>query len=195
MRLVAALVVATCIAIVRPMQAQSAADSAAVLSLVVDAVLGADSAVAPRGRDQSAPSVPSAEWPRVFVRIGTVPQGAWAEPSIARLRAHHWFFNGWAMDSTRAFAERNKPRPTTASPLPFPAVLSLRLTFAGDSARVDSSFDMDTCEQHGGMKGILTTTYFLVRDGSSWRMSDSVGGIADVLCTSSLLTPTAHVQS
>ena len=195
MRLVAALVVGTCIVIARPIQAQSAADSAAVLSLAVDEVLQADSAVAPQGEAQSGPSVRSAEWPRVFVRIGTVPEGAWAEPSIARLRAHHWYFNGWTMDSSRAFAERAKPRPTTTSPLPFPAVLSLRLTFAGDTARVNSSFDMDTCKPYGGMKGVLIMTYLLVRDGASWRMSDSAGGIADVLCTSSLSSLTANAQS
>jgi hypothetical protein len=195
MRLIAALVLATCIAIARPMQAQSAADSAAVLSLVVDEVLRADSAVAPRGGSQSRPSVPSEGWPRVFVRIGSMPEGAWAEPSLARLRAHHWYFNGWAMDSTRAFAERAKPRPTTTAPLPFPAVLSLRLTFAGDTARVDSSFDMDTCEPHRGMKGVLITTYVLVRDGSDWHLSDSADGIADVLCSSSLSSPRTNVQS
>jgi hypothetical protein len=74
-------------------------------------------------------------------------------------------------------------------------VLSLRLTFTGDGARVDRSFDMDDCEQHGGMKGVLFQAYVLVRDGSSWRLSDSVGGIADVLCSSSLSSPTANVQS
>lgn len=182
MRLLVALTVVMCTVVVRPVQAQSVADSAAIFTLVVDEVLMTDSTFAPRGWYQSAPSVPSAEWPRVFVRVGNVPEGAWAEAGIARLRAHRWYFNGWAMDSTRAFAERVKLRPTT-TPLPFPAVLSLRLTFTGDSARVDEAFDMDDCEKHGGMKGVFLTTHRLAREGSGWRLAVSTsGGVADVLC-------------
>lgn len=165
------------------MQAQSAADSAAVLSLVVDQLLSIDSAFPPPAAHQSADSAPSLGRARFFVRIGTVPKGAWAEPSIARLRTHRWYFNGWAMDSTRAIAERDKPRSTTTAATPFPAVLSLRLSFVGDSARIERSFDMDTCVRHAGMKGVLFMTYWLVRDGPSWRLSESsAGGIADVLC-------------
>jgi hypothetical protein len=181
-RLVVALALATCIVVARPMRAQSAADSAAVLSLAVDQLLSVDSAFARPAAGQPAPAVPPVERPRLFVRIGTMPDGAWSAPSIGRLRAHRWYFNGMATDSAPAIADRDKPRRTT--PPLFPAVLSLRLTFTGDSAHVHETFDMDTCEKHNGMKGVIFTTYNMVREGSAWRLSDSgAGGIADVVCT------------
>jgi len=177
------LALAACLGVVRPAHAQSVVDSAAVFSTVVDAMLKADSLEAPRGWYTSTQTLVSADKPRVWVTIGTMPTGACTAPSILRLRAHRWYFNGWAMDSTRAAAERARPLPPNAWGAPFPAELSLHLTFTGDSARVDEYFAMNDCAQHPGLEGAFVTTHRLAREPSGWRLVDSnLIGVSDGLC-------------
>jgi hypothetical protein len=98
-----------------------------------------------------------------------------------RLRARHWFYHGWAIDSTRAIARRNAlPGMRDA---PFPVELSLELRFRGDTAEVIEYWDMQTCESQPGMRAILFSRNLIARTPAGWRWVDSRGGGSmDVLC-------------
>jgi hypothetical protein len=183
--LIVALVVATCIAVTRPVQAQSVpsihseADSAAVLAIVVDHLLQADSASDPiKPGEWRDPEQSIGGHPRVFVRIGKMPFGAWAKPSIARMHAWRWRYRGWAIDSMQS--RRELPGIPGRS---YPVILRLRMHFRGDTARVQASWDHFTCEVlRGGSREIFTEGYELVRAYSGWRHSVLSVGTAGASC-------------
>jgi hypothetical protein len=157
----------------------SEADSAAVFDAAVDQILGMDTTVTmPSSKDSSGAQ--STRYPRVFVRLGALPSGAWAAPSIARLRAHRWRYFGLAVDS----ATTTTTSSLSSKAIPIPEILSVALRFKGDTAVARVSWDMYTCESHrSGMHGILYNNTIFVRTPTGWR-SEGPGssGIADALC-------------
>lgn len=178
MRPIVVPALAMCIAIALPAEAQSVpsapseADSAAVLSLAVDELLKADSAsYAIKPDAWKDPEAHIAGHPRFFVRIGNMPFGAWAKPSIARLRAWHWRFNGWVIDSTQA------QRELAALPERFyAATLGLRIIFEGDMATVEETWAPFTCELGPpGLRPVDITGRLLVRSSSGWRYDEGQG--------------------
>lgn len=161
-----------------PSSQQAEADSAGALSAMVDRLIADDStnaSLAPRDRSEGLGH------PSVWVRIGRMRYGAWAAPNVARLRAWHWFYNGWAIDSTRAIARRNALPGMRYTP--FPVELSFELRIKGDSADVVEYWDMQTCESQPGLRGIIFKRNRMARTPSGWRWVDSPGGGSmDVLC-------------
>jgi hypothetical protein len=158
------------------------ADSAAVLAATVDRILGIDLESPRRVSSDSSVGTQKATHLRVFVRIARVPRGAWATPSIARLRAWQWRFKGWAIDSTSADAERGE-RPGSHLSVAFPAELSLTLEFTGDTALVTQYWDIQTCGTHSGIHGIFVDRHVIARTPLGWRWVESRGGgVMDVLC-------------
>jgi hypothetical protein len=188
------LALATCTAVARPVLAQSSppapteADSAAVLSLAVEELLKADSASDPIKPGDPAnlgqwkdPEAHLAEHLPVFVRIGEMPFGAWAKPSIARLHEWRWRLNGWATDSIRI------QREFTALPgRSYEVTLSLRIAFEGNLAAVEESWDPLNCELgFMGSRPISVTGRVMVRSLSGWRYDEglSSGGVTDGPCS------------
>jgi hypothetical protein len=178
-RLIVALAIATCLAGAGPARAQSvrtpsvtsiqsAADSAAVLSMVVDHLLQEDSASDPiKPGEWRDPERSIGGHPRVFVRLGRMPFGAWAKPSIARMHAWRWRYRGWAIDSLQS------KRELIGIPgRSYPVVLRLGMYLQGDTARVQASWDHFTCElPGGGTRPIYSEEFELVRAPSGWRHS------------------------
>ena len=88
MRFSVVAALAMSVAVARQMEAQagarapSAADSATVLSMVVDELLKTDAASDPtKPYEWKDPELSVSGHPRVFVRIARMPFGAWARPS------------------------------------------------------------------------------------------------------------------
>jgi hypothetical protein len=186
-RLIVTLAVATCLAVTRPVQAQSvpavpsAADSAAVLSLVVDHLLQEDSASDPiKPGEWKDPELSIGGHPRVFVRLGKMPFGAWAKPSIARMHAWRWRYRGWAIDSLQS------KRELIGIPgRSYPVILRLGMYLRGDTARVQVSWDHFTCDLPGsGARPIFSEVFQLTRSPSGWRHGVLSVGAADAACLS-----------
>lgn len=176
---------AMCIAAALPARAQSLAsvpsqaDSAAVLSMVVDELLHADSASDPiKPYEWKDPERSITGHPRIFVRIAKMPFGVWARPSIARLHAWRWRYKGWAIDSMQSKRE--------FSDIPgrsYPVILRVGLHFRGDTAEVRASWDHFKCElAGGGLREIFTEGYWLVRSPSGWRHTMISVGSAHAVC-------------
>jgi len=173
------------LAVARQMQAQSgagapsAADSAAVLASVVTELLKTDAASDPtRPGEWKDPELSVAGHPRVFVRIARMPFGAWARPSIARLHAWRWRYNGWAIDSMQSKREY--------SDLPgrsYPVILRADMRFRADTAEVRVSWDHFKCGlARGGGREIYSEVFSLVRSPSGWRHTVISVGSAHALC-------------
>jgi len=184
-RLIVPLAVATCLAVARPVQAQSgpavpsAADSAAVLSLVVDHLLQEDSASDPiKPGEWRDPERSIGGHPRVFVRLGKMPFGAWAKPSIARMHAWRWRYRGWAIDSLQS------KRELVGIPgRSYPVILRLGMYLRGDTARVQASWDHFTCDlPGGGVRPIYSEEFELVRAPTGWRHSFLSVSAGDAPC-------------
>jgi hypothetical protein len=176
---------AMCLATALPARAQSSAsapseaDSAAVLSIVVDELLQADAASDPiKPYEWRDPERSSTGHPRIFVRIAKMPFGAWARPSIARLHAWRWRYKGWAIDSMQSKREY--------SDIPgrsYPVILRVGIRFRGDTAEVRASWDHFKCGiAGGGLRAIFTEGYWLVRSPSGWRHTMISVGAEDALC-------------
>jgi hypothetical protein len=185
MRLSVVAAVALVFAAARQMQAQSGAraraeaDSAAVLSMVVDELLKTDAASDPiKPGEWKDPELSVAGHPRVFVRIARMPFGAWARPSIARLHAWRWRYNGWAIDSMQSKREY--------SDLPgrsYPVILRIGIRFRADTAEVRVSWDHFKCElPRGGGRAIYSEACSLVRSPAGWRHTVISVGSAHALC-------------
>jgi hypothetical protein len=119
----------------------------------------------------------------VFVRIGKMPQSAWAAPSVARLRGWHWNFMGMGIDSTRVLTEGTTPAAPSWSSV-IPVELHLTLMFDGDTAWVVEELVFQTCRLNPhSFHSVWTTGHRLVRSDSGWRASgEQDGGMADALC-------------
>ena len=185
MRLLFHVSLATIFAIALPAGAQSArsapsqVDSAAVLSMVVDELLKTDAASNPtKPGEWRDPELSLSGHPRVFVRIARMPFGAWARPSIARLHAWRWRYNGWAIDSMQSKREY--------SDLPgrsYPVILRVAIRFRADTAEVRVSWDHFKCElARGGGREIYSETFSLLRSPSGWKHSVISVGSAHALC-------------
>jgi hypothetical protein len=163
---------------------RTVADSVGVFDAIVERLIGEDSASA----TQAAANPSFKELtvlPRVFVRIAYMPKGDWAKPSVARLRAHRWFVDGRAMDSTRALAQRRAVLGLGLRSTPFPAELSLTIDFAADTdtARVIEYWAWNTCEERPGMLAIFTYGHLVARTVDGWRWVEKKGGgVIDALC-------------
>ncbi|PYP80388.1 MAG: hypothetical protein DMD35_04590 [Gemmatimonadetes bacterium] len=159
----------------------SVADSAGAFGTTVEMLIADDSASAARvaADPRLEPEYPSLS--RLLVRVGRTPHGAWAEPSVARLRAHHWFHKyGWAMDSTRALAQLEALSRLGSSPIP--VELSLGLEFVGDTAYVMEYWNWQTCEMTPDTHVLVFARHLLARAPAGWRWVSSRGGTADLLC-------------
>jgi hypothetical protein len=152
--------------------AYSDADSAVVFDAAVDWVLESDSISIPVGRS-----------PFLFVRIGEMPKGAWAASSVARLRAHHWSFHGWALDSMHVLFDRRK-LPGSGVFAAFPLELRITVEFRSDTAHVTEWWDFQTCIPPGpGMRGIDMHRHLSVRSASGWTpIGGGASGTVDILC-------------
>lgn len=162
----------------------TANDSAAVFKAIVDKLISDDSASAAHAAaDPSFNELTT--YPSVFVRIAGMPRGAWAAPSVARLRAHRWFYGGRAMDSTRALARSRAVRGLKLRGTPFPAELSLLLVFTShsDTARVMEYWAWNDCEERRGLLGIFVFRHRMARTPDGWHWVDREGGgTIDALC-------------
>jgi len=185
MRLSVVAAFAMSFALAREMQAQrnarspSQADSAAVLSMVVDELLKTDAASDPtKPYEWKDPELSASGHPRVFVRIARMPFGAWARPSIARLHAWRWRYNGWAIDSMQSKREY--------SDLPgrsYPVILRVGMRFRADTAEVRVSWDHFKCGlARSGGREIYSEAFWLVRSTSGWRHSVISVGSSHALC-------------
>lgn len=162
---------------------RTAADSAGAFSAVVEKLISDDEEAARAAADPSFNEL--LVFPRVFVRIAGMPRDAWAQPSVARLRAHRWFYGGRAMDSTRALAQRSAVRGLGLRTTPFPAELSLALDFSSnsDTARVTAYWAWNDCEERRGLLGIFVNRHLVARTPDGWHWVDNAGGgTIDALC-------------
>jgi hypothetical protein len=160
-------------------------DSAGVFSAVVERLIHDDSASAVHAAFDTSPDAGLPKLPRVFVRIRGMPKGAWAEPGVARLRAHRWFYDGRAMDSTRALAQRAAVLGLGLRSTPFPAELSLRIDFTGDTdtASVTEYWAWNTCEERRGLLSIFFYRHLVARAADGWHWVEHKGaGTIDALC-------------
>ena len=160
-------------------------DSAAVFKAIVDKLISDDSASAAHAAADPAFNELTT-FPSVWVRIAGMPNAAWAAPSVARLRAHRWFYSGRAMDSTRAIARSRAVRGLGLRSTPFPAELSLLLAFTshGDTARVTEYWAWNDCEERRGLLlGIFVFRHLMARTSDGWQwVSRKGGGTLDTLC-------------
>ena len=147
------------------------ADSAAVLEVVVHEILFFDTVRGSIERKDSTARSGRRREPRVFVRIGGMPTGAWAAPIVARLRNQHWFYDGRAVDSARALAGL-EDRPDATWRRPFPAELGMWVEFVGDTAHVGENWTMWFCKtQPRSMNVLHQKIHLLVQTPSGWRMT------------------------
>lgn len=159
------------------------ADSAAVLSLAVDLILSLDGGRPPTPPIETRRPTRD-DRPIVFVRIGPMPSAAWAAPSVARLRAWRWSYDGMAVDSTRIPTESSVP-PSMPGSKTFPVELVLKLHFVGDNAYVNENWIWQTCQARPtSFRATLFSTHDFIRTPEGWRHVPSAesGGIADGLC-------------
>jgi hypothetical protein len=163
------------------------ADSAAVFAAAVDHIIDSD------GGRPSTPPIETGRQPRrddlpsVFVRIGSMPDAAWAAPSVARLRAWRWSYQGMAIDSSRVLTEGSEP-PAPSWSETFPVELVLTLDFEGDTARVRENWIWQTCKKRPGLRATFITSHSYIRSATGWS---HVGGthpssVADGLCPESM---------
>jgi hypothetical protein len=159
----------------------SEADSAAVLAAVVDEMLEHDRFREAVERKFSTEPRGQGGEPRVFVRIGAMPKSTWASPIVARLRDRQWFYEGRAVDSTRALAGL-EDRPAARWRRPFPAELMMRVEFVGDTAQVAEDWILWFCKtQPRSMSVLHEKTHLFVRTPSGWQESDvRRGAMADL---------------
>ena len=155
----------------------SEADSAAVLAAVVDELIEHD--MVRESVERKFPTAPGGREgePRAFVRIGAMPKGTWAAPIVARLRNRQWFYEGRAVDSTRALAGLEDRRAATWR-RPFPAELVMGVEFVGDTAQVAENWILWFCKtQPPSMSVLNEKTHLLVRTPSGWQESSVRRGV------------------
>ena len=153
-----------------PASRYSEADSAAVLAAVVHEILFFDGARAAVERKFPPRAIPDSE-PRVFVRIGALPTGTWAAPTVEQLRNWQWFFDGRAVDSTRALAGL-EDRPPARWRKPIPLVLLMHVEFRGDTALVAEDWIWEYCKtQPRSMSVLRLKMHLFEQTPSGWQKS------------------------
>ena len=158
-------------------------DSAAVFSAAVDHLLAQDGGRPPTPAVETDRLRPRDGRPTIFARIGSMPYGAWAAPSLARLRAWRWSYGGMAVDSMRVLADSNAPAVSRSHAI-FPVELVLTLDFQGDTARVGENWIWQACKTRPGLRATFFTNHPYVRTPGGWKHTDArhAGGVADGLC-------------
>jgi hypothetical protein len=158
------------------------ADSAAVLEAVAHELLFFDEAREAVERKFPPRRVPDGE-ALVFVRIGSMPTGAWAAPTVARLRNRRWFMNWTAVDSTRALAGL-EDRPAATWRKPIPIVLVMWVEFRGDTAVVAENWIWEYCRTEPRSMSVLRLkTHLFEQTPSGWQKSgERQGPMADLVC-------------
>ena len=168
-----------------PASRYTEADSAAVLAAVVHEMLFFDGTRATVERKFSdGHAIPDSE-PRVFVRIGAMPRGAWAAPTVQRLRSWQWFVDGRAVDSTRALAGL-EDRPAARWRKPIPIKLLMHVEFRGDTAFVAEDWIWEYCETEPRSMSVLRLKMHLFEQTPSGWQQSSVrsGALVDLMCSS-----------
>ena len=164
-----------------PASRYSDADSAAVLAAVVHEMLFFDGARAAVERKFPRRAIPDGE-PLVFVRIGAMPTSAWAAPTVEQLRNWRWFFDGLAVDSTRALAGL-EDRPAARWRKPIPITLEMRVEFLGDTALVAEGWIWEYCKtQPRSMSVLHLKMHRFEQTPSGWQKSTVRFGIVDLAC-------------
>jgi hypothetical protein len=160
----------------------TAADSAAAFAAVVDAILAEDSSAS-----SGKPRDPMGLWPRdpepiVFVRLGGVPTGAWAAPSVERMRTWRWRILGLAVDSTDALTKR-ADNASRSSRTAVPLEIGMSFYMPSDTVQATEYRMFRTCGVRPGdsfaiwwVKRLLTST------SSGWRQVGSRSGMAQGGC-------------
>jgi len=164
------------------------ADSTAVFAAAVDHIIGRDG-----GRPQT-PAIETGQQarrdnlPTVFVRIGPMPEAAWAAPSVARLRAWRWSYMGMAIDSSRVLTEGSVSSATPPSEI-FPVELVLTLDFMGDTARLRENWIWQTCRKRPGLRVSFITLHRYVRSAAGWNHVDGTdpSAVVDGMCPENLV--------
>ena len=164
------------------------ADSAAVFAAAVDHVIADDGGRPPTPPIETAPPARRDNLPIVYVRIGVMPEAAWAAPLVARLRAWRWSYMGMAIDSSRVLTEDSVPPAPSWSEI-FPVELVLTLDFEGDTARVGEYWSWQTCKTHPGMRAIFVTPHRYVRSATGWTHVGGAhsSGVVDGLCPENMV--------
>jgi hypothetical protein len=153
-----------------PASRYTEADSAAVLAAVVHEMLFFDGARAAVERKFPRRAIPDSE-PRVFIRIGALPTGAWAAPTVKQLRNWQWFFDGRAVDSTRALAGL-EDRPAARWRKLIPLVLLMHVEFRGDTALVAEDWIWEYCRtQPRSMSVLRLKMHLFEQTPSGWQKS------------------------
>jgi hypothetical protein len=151
-----------------PASRYTEADSAAVFGAVAHEILFFDEAREAVERKFSPRRVPDGE-PLVVVRIGALPTGAWAAPTVQRLRSRRWFRNWTAVDSTRALAGL-EDRPTARWRKPIPIALEMGVAFRGDTAFVAENWIWYYCRTEPRSWSVLNMrTHLFERTPSGWQ--------------------------
>jgi hypothetical protein len=164
------------------------ADSAAVFAAAVDHIISSDGGRPPTPAIETRQQARHDNLPTVFVRIGSMPEAAWAAPNVARLRAWRWSYRGMAIDSSRVLTENSVPSATPASEI-FPVELVLTLDFTGDTARVRENWIWQTCRKHPGLRAIFVTLHRYLRSAAGWNHVDGADptSVVDGMCPENLV--------